>query len=301
MIEVSGLVKHFGKFVAVDGLDLRVPAGAITGFLGPNGSGKSTVIRVLLGLLRYDAGTVRVFGGEPRRDAVQIHRRLAYVPGDVALWPQLTGGECIDLLLSVRGVADSASTRRDELIERFALDPTKKTDAYSKGNRQKVAIIAALAAPCDLLLLDEPTSGLDPVMTRMFIEEVRARAEDGAAVLMSSHLLAEVEQLCTTVTLIAEGRTVQAGTLDQLRHLRRSRVVATVPAAARQRLAATDWVHDLQTAPVRQARIEARFTVDADHLGRVAGLLADLAPRTLSIEPPSLEELFLHTYSAAAR
>ncbi|MFT3659983.1 MAG: ABC transporter ATP-binding protein [Gordonia sp. (in: high G+C Gram-positive bacteria)] len=299
VIDAHGLVKRYGRFTALDGLDLTVHAGETVGFLGPNGAGKSTTIRVLLGLLRYDGGSVTVFGADPHRDAVAVHRRLAYVPGDVTLWPNLTGGECIDLLLSARGVADPAATRRDELVERFDLDPRKKSDAYSKGNRQKVAIIAALAAPADLLILDEPTSGLDPLMNRAFIDSVREHAEQGAAVLMSSHSLADVEQLCSTVTIVKAGRTVRSGSLSDLRHLRRSRVTATVPSDAAPTLERLAGIHDLTVEDAGGAD-EVSFTVEAEHLGELTAALAAVSPTALSIEPPSLEELFLHTYSDAS-
>ena len=225
-ISVSGLRKTFGRTVALDGLDLEVLPGEVHGFLGPNGSGKSTTIRVLLGLLRADAGEVRLLGGDPWRDAATLHRRLAYVPGDVSLWPNLTGGEVIDLLGRLRGGDDRR--RRDELLERFDLDPSKKNRSYSKGNRQKIALVAALAAPMDkveLLLLDEPTSGLDPLMEAVFQDCVREETGKGRTVLLSSHILAEAEALCDRVSIIRAGRTVAHGTLSELRHLTRTSVV----------------------------------------------------------------------------
>ena len=227
VISVSGLVKKFGQFRALDGLDLTVSPGEVHGFLGPNGAGKSTTIRSLLGLLRTDGGTATVFGLDPWRDAVDIHRRLAYVPGDVALWPNLSGGETVDMLLRMRD-ADPATSRRAELLERFQLDPTKKGRAYSKGNRQKVALVAAFAADAELLILDEPTSGLDPLMEEVFNQCVAERTAEGTTVLLSSHILSEVERLADRVTIIREGRTVETGTLEDLRHLRRSHVRAEV-------------------------------------------------------------------------
>lgn len=291
VIDVVGLRKRFGSFRALDGLDLRVAPGEVAGFLGPNGAGKSTTIRVLLGLYRHDGGHARVFGADPLSDSVDIHRRLAYVPGDVNLWPQLTGGECIDLLLSLRGVRVESGSRKSELIDRFELDPTKKASTYSKGNRQKVALIAALCADAELLILDEPTSGLDPLMTRQFMDCVRERAAAGSAVLMSSHILAEVEELCETVTIIRAGRTVQSGSLADLRHLRRSRVTATV-AGDLGDLSIVDGVHDLD---VHDGVVV--FTVDDAALGTVTRALAGLDVSALAVEPPSLEELFLHAYS----
>lgn len=218
-IEISGLVKTFGQFRALDGLDLTVDAGEVHGFLGPNGAGKSTTIRVLLGLLRKDAGEVRLLGGDPWKDTADLHRRLAYVPGDVSLWPNLSGGETIDLLLRLRGVtADPA--RRAELLERFQLDPTKRGRAYSKGNRQKVALVAAFAAPVELLLLDEPTSGLDPLMEQVFNQCLAEHQAAGTSVLLSSHILSEVERLADRVTIIRSGRAVETGSLSELRHLK---------------------------------------------------------------------------------
>src|SRR6187551_2466880 len=225
-ISVHGLVKTFGATKALDELDLTVSAGEVHGFLGPNGAGKSTTIRVLLGLLRADAGTVRLFGDDPWRDAAPLHRRLAYVPGDVSLWPNLTGGQVIDLLGRLRGGLDEE--RRRELLERFELDPTKKGRSYSKGNRQKVALVAALASDVELLVLDEPTSGLDPLMEEVFRSCVDEAREEGRTVLLSSHILAEVEALCDRVSIIRAGRTVETGTLADLRHLTETAVDVTV-------------------------------------------------------------------------
>ncbi|GAA1481324.1 ABC transporter ATP-binding protein [Gordonia sinesedis] len=300
VIDARGLRKRFGRFTALDGLDLRVGPGEVAGFLGPNGAGKSTTIRILLGMYRRDGGDARVFGADPHADAVAIHRRLAYVPGDVDLWPQLTGGECIDMLLSLRDVRGESATRRTELIDRFELDPTKKAGTYSKGNRQKVALIAAFAAHTDLLILDEPTSGLDPLMTREFATCVRAAAEAGTAILMSSHILAEVAELCETVTIIRAGTTVQAGRIADLQHLQRSRVTVVggtdTGAGARlaDDLATAPGMHDLQVAGAT-----VTFTVDDAGLGGMAAVLARHDIVSLAVEPPSLEELFLHAYGGA--
>src|SRR6266542_6203341 len=223
-IAVSGLVKNFGPTRALDGLDLTVNTGEVHGFLGPNGAGKTTTIRVLLGLLRADAGEARLLGGDPWRDATGLHRRLAYVPGDVTLWPSLSGGEVIDLLGRLRGGLDPK--RRASLLEKFELDPTKKGRAYSKGNRQKVALIAALASDVELLLLDEPTAGLDPLMEEIFRECIEEERRQGRTVLLSSHILAEVEALCDRVSIIRSGRTVESGTLADLRHLTRTSISA---------------------------------------------------------------------------
>jgi ABC-2 type transport system ATP-binding protein len=287
-ISVSGLVKTFGKVRALDGLDLSVAAGEVHGFLGPNGAGKSTTIRVLLGLLRADAGEARLLGGDPWVDAVALHRRLAYVPGDVNLWPNLSGGEAIDLLGRLRGGLDPR--RRAELLERFELDPTKKGRTYSKGNRQKVALVAALAADVDLLMLDEPTSGLDPLMESVFrdcIEDVR---HAGRTVLLSSHILAEVEALCDRVTIIRAGRTVETGTLAELRHLTRTSIaVETVDPP--DGLAALQGIHDLQVDDHR-----ARFDVDTSQIDGAVRHLTRFGIRSLTSQPPTLEELFLRHY-----
>ncbi|WDZ89765.1 ABC transporter ATP-binding protein [Nocardiopsis sp. HUAS JQ3] len=287
-IEVRGVDKRFGRFQALDKLDLTVRTGQVAGFLGPNGSGKSTTIRVLLGLLRADAGTVGLLGGDPWRDAVSLHRRLAYVPGDVTLWPNLTGGQAIDLLGRLRGGLDPA--RRRELLARFELDPTKKARAYSKGNRQKVALVAALASDAELLILDEPTSGLDPLMEAVFTECVLEAKARGRTVLLSSHILSEVEKLCDTVTIIRRGRAVESGTLDDLRHLTRSAVRATVTGDARV-LEGADGVHNLRLDGDTVA-----FDVDNTRMGAVMGTLTGLGIRSLVSNPPSLEELFLRHY-----
>jgi ABC-2 type transport system ATP-binding protein len=287
-IELEGLVKTFGSTRALDGLDLVVEAGQVHGFLGPNGSGKTTTIRVLLGLLRADAGRARLFGGDPWRDAVSLHRRLAYVPGDVNLWPRLSGGEVIDLLGRLRGDLDQQ--RRAELLERFELDPRKKARTYSKGNRQKVALVAALASSAELLILDEPTSGLDPIMEAVFQDCIRDIKAEGRTVLLSSHILAEVEALCDGVSIIRAGRTVQSGTLTDLRHLTRTAITADTKAvpAGLERL---PGLHGLQ---VENHRV--RFDVDTDQLDQAMRALSELGLRSLSSQPPTLEELFLRHY-----
>jgi len=289
VIDIQDLVKTFGPTRALDGLDLRVSPGEVHGFLGPNGAGKSTTLRALLGLLRTDAGSLRVFGIDPWADPVPVHLRLAYVPGDVALWPNLTGGETIDLLLRMREV-DPRTTRRDELLARFDLDPTKRGRAYSKGNRQKVALVAAFAADVDLLVLDEPTSGLDPLMERVFAECLAERVAGGTTVLLSSHILSEVERLADRVTIIRAGRAVETGTLAELRHLHRSRVVAEVSGA----------VPDLDgLAGVHDVRVEGQTvscSVDPEGLPAVLEALTAAGVRSLTSAPPTLEELFLDAY-----
>ena len=287
-IDVTGLTKSFGRARALDGLDLSVAAGTVAGFLGPNGSGKSTTIRILLGLLKADGGTARLLGGDPWKDAVELHRRLAYVPGDVTLWPNLTGGQAIDILSKLHGPIDRS--RIDALLSRFDLDPSKKARSYSKGNRQKVALVAALASNAELLILDEPTSGLDPLMEGVFTQCVSELKAEGRTVLLSSHIFAEVEKLCDTVTIIRQGTTVEAGVLSELRHLQRATITVTIDgsAAALSKLAG---VHDFSADGPRVS-----FSVDDTAMGAVMKTLGGLGPRGLVSEPPSLEELFLRHY-----
>ncbi|HEV7712019.1 MAG TPA: ABC transporter ATP-binding protein [Asanoa sp.] len=292
VISVNGLVKSFGRTRALDGLDLEVRRGEVHGFLGPNGAGKSTAIRVLLGLLRADSGTTTLFGGDPWRDAVSLHRRLAYVPGDVTLWPNLTGGEVIDLLGRLRGGLDTK--RRDELIERFELDPRKKGRTYSKGNRQKVALVAALASDAELLVLDEPTSGLDPLMESVFQACVNDERGAGRTVLLSSHILAEAEALCDRVSIIRAGRTVETGTLTELRHLTRTAIHAEL-AGSPNGLGSLPGVHDLVVEGER-----VRFQVDNAELDTVLRALTTVGVRGLTSQPPTLEELFLRHYQKEA-
>lgn len=287
-IEIVGLVKSFGATQALDGLDLVVSRGEVHGFLGPNGSGKTTTIRVLLGLLRVDGGRVRLFGSDPWRDAVALHRRLAYVPGEVTLWPKLTGGEVIDLLGRLRGDLDPR--RRDELLERFELDPTKRSRTYSKGNRQKVGLVAALSTRAELLILDEPTSGLDPLMEAVFQDCIREAKAEGHTVLLSSHILAEVEALCDRVSIIRAGRTQESGTLAELRGITRISITAEVMGPAIE-FGDLPGVHDLVVDGER-----LRFTVDAHHLSGAVGRLAEIGVRSLLCHPPTLEELFLRHY-----
>ena len=287
-ISVSGLRKSFGRVRALDGLDLSVETGEVHGFLGPNGSGKSTTIRILLGLLRADGGSAEVLGGDPWRDVTSLHRRLAYVPGDVTLWPALTGGEVIDLLGRLRGGLDPA--RRARLLERFDLDPTRRSRAYSKGNRQKVALIAALASDVELLILDEPTSGLDPLMEAVFRECIAEEREAGRTVLLSSHILAEVEALCDRVSIIRLGRTVDCGTLDDLRHLGRTSITAEVNSPP-VGLAELPGVHNFAIDGSR-----VRLEVDNDRLDTVLPGLVAAGVRSLESRPPTLEELFLRHY-----
>lgn len=288
VISIGNLVKTFGAVRALDGLDLRVEQGEVHGFLGPNGSGKSTTIRILLGLLRRDSGEAQLLGADPWRDAVRLHRRLAYVPGDVNLWPNLTGGEAIDLLGQLRGGLDRR--RRDDLLHRFDLDPTRRCRTYSKGNRQKVAIVAAFSSPVELYVLDEPTSGLDPLMEAVFQDEIRRVKQAGATVLLSSHVLAEVEALCDRVSIIREGRTVESGTLAELRHLTRTAVTVET-ARPVSGLDALPGVHDVHEVDGR-----THLEVDPAHLDELLGQLIRFGVRALTSTPPTLEQLFLRHY-----
>jgi len=289
---VSGLVKSFGSTRALDGLDLTLDRGEVHGFLGPNGAGKTTTIRVLLGLIRADAGEAELLGGDPWRDAVELHPRLAYVPGEVTLWPSLTGGEIIDMLGRMRGGLDES--RRAEMIERFDLDPTKKGRSYSTGNRQKVALVAALASNVELLVCDEPTLGLDPLKEATFRECVREFRESGRTVLLSSHILAEVEAVCDRVTIINKGRTVETGSLADLRHLTRTSITAELRTPP-EGLAGVPGVHDLQVEGTRVA-----CHVDTVHLDDVLAHLTQAGVISLVSRPPTLEELFLRHYDGGA-
>ncbi|GAA1808807.1 ABC transporter ATP-binding protein [Agromyces neolithicus] len=293
VISTRGLQKRFGRTIALDGLDLTVDAGEIHGFLGPNGAGKSTTIRILLGLARASGGEATLFGSNPWTDAAGLHRRIGYVPGDVSVWPNLTGGEAIDLLSRLRGgVTDKADyeSRKQRLIDVFQFDPRKKGRAYSKGNRQKVALIAAFATPADLYLLDEPTSGLDPLMEQVFNREIARVTAEGATVLLSSHILSEVEELCDRVTIIRAGRTVESGTMAELRHLTRTEIAfaaESVPMPFEE----IEGSHDLL---IDHGRVS--FTVDSDRVASVLPELARLDVKGLTVSPPSLEELFLRHY-----
>ncbi|MBO0918859.1 ABC transporter ATP-binding protein, partial [Streptomyces laculatispora] len=277
-ITVAGLHKSFGRTHALDGLDLTVESGEVHGFLGPNGSGKSTTIRVLLGLLRADAGAAQLLGRDPWRDAVELHRRVAYVPGDVTLWRNLSGGEVIDLYGRLRGGLDDA--RRADLVERFELDPTKKGRTYSKGNRQKVALVAAFASDVDLLILDEPTSGLDPLMEEVFQSCVTEERDRGRTILLSSHILSEVESLCDRVSIIRQGRTVETGSLAGMRHLTRTNISAEL-AGEPNGLAGLPGVHDLDI----QGR-QVTLQVDTDKLDAVLKSLSASGVRSLTSTPP---------------
>ncbi len=288
-IEVRDLHKNFGKVQALRGLNLLVPTGQVTGFLGPNGAGKTTAIRILLGLLRSDKGTALLLGGDPWKDAVALHRRLVYVPGDVALWPKLTGGEVIDVLSSLSGGLEAE--RKKKMMERFDLDPTKKARTYSKGNRQKVALVAALASRAELLILDEPTSGLDPLMEAAFTESIQEIKTEGRSVLLSSHIFSEVEKLADRITIIKEGVTVESGTLAELRHLTRTQVSVVLEKNITG-LNGLDGIYD-----IRREGDRITFSVDNKAMAPVLARLAALEPVGLTNNPPSLEDLFLSHYT----
>lgn len=291
VISMSGVVKTFGHVRALDGLDFSVAQGSAHGFLGPNGAGKTTTQRILLGLLRADSGSLSLFGGDPWRDCVALHRRLAYVPGEVTLWPSLSGGETIDVLGRLRG--GYRPERRDELVERFDLDPLKKVSSYSKGNRQKVALIGALACDVDLYLFDEPTDGLDPLMAEVFRECVRELHAQGHTVVLSSHILAEVDAVCDRVSIIRSGRIVETGELSTLRHLARSVVVATVDGPVD-----VSGLAGVQDVTAVGARFEA--TVEADSVPALIDRLATAGIASLEIRTPTLEEMFMRYYDRAA-
>lgn len=288
VIHIQNLTKSFGTSLALRGINLAVKEGEVHGFIGPNGAGKSTTIRILLGILRKTSGVVSLLGGDPWQDAVELHRRIAYVPGDVTLWPDLSGGEIIDLLGRLHGGLNVF--RKNQLLERFQLDPTKKSSTYSKGNRQKVALVAALSCEAELYLLDEPTSGLDPLMEAVFQECVADIKKGSKTILLSSHILSEVETLCDRVSIIRQGQIVESGTLSELRHLTRAAVTVETGRAAIG-LANLSGVHDLS-----EDGLKYRFSVDSDAITGVMGALLPLGVKTLTVEPPSLEELFMHHY-----
>lgn len=288
ILQIEQVTKKFGNFTALDGINLEVKQGEVYGFIGPNGAGKTTTIRILLGILQATSGSATIFGQDAWMDAVEIHKRIAYVPGDVNLWSNLTGGEVIDLFVKLRGANNKS--RRDELTERFALDPSKKCGTYSKGNRQKVALIAAFAAEADLYILDEPTSGLDPLMEQVFQECIQEVKKSGKSVLLSSHILSEVEKLCDRVSIIRQGKIIETGTLDELRHLTRTNVQVQT-AKPIEDLAEIIGVHDLEI-------IESgvHFQVDTEHIGTVMKHISRFDILSLQSTPPTLEDLFIHHY-----
>ena len=289
-LEIVGLFKRFGKFTALGGINLEVKEGEVFGYIGPNGAGKTTTIRVLLGILRPSGGNAKVFGMDAWKDAVKIHERIAYVPGDVNLWPNLTGGEVIDFFVSLRGRHDKA--RREKLLSHFELDPSKKCRTYSKGNRQKVALIAALASDADLYILDEPTSGLDPLMEQVFQEYVLELKKNGKGIFLSSHIMSEVEKLCDRIAIIRDGVIIEEGTLAQMRHLTRVTMTLQTEKAA-EGLAALKGVHNIAENPGGLT-----FQVDSDEIGGVVSYIAGCGVKKLESVPPTLEDLFIRHYNA---
>ncbi|NLW41016.1 MAG: ABC transporter ATP-binding protein [Tissierellia bacterium] len=288
VIRVNSLIKRFGNFTALNGVNLEVNKGEIYGFIGPNGAGKTTTIRIILGILKATQGEVKIFGKDAWKDAVEIHKNLAYVPGDVNLWPNLTGGEVIDLFVKLRG--SNNKNRREELIERFDLDPSKKCRAYSKGNRQKVALIAAFASDADLYILDEPTSGLDPLMERVFQECVMEAKEEGKSVLLSSHILSEVEKLCDKVSIIRQGKIIESGSLDELRHLTRTSMVIKTKETIKD-LNQLKGIHDIE-----EKDNTLYFQVDTEELDNVMKYISQFGIIKLESAPPTLEDLFMRHY-----
>ena len=290
VLEVRNVTKTFGKFKALDGVNFTVESGEVFGFIGPNGAGKSTTIRVLLGILKATEGDVNVFGKDAWDDAVEIHKRLAYVPGDVNLWPNLTGGEVIDLFVSLRGTSNT--NRREELIKAFNLDPTKKCRTYSKGNRQKVALIAALATDADLYIFDEPTSGLDPLMEKVFQEYVMDIKSRGKSVLLSSHILSEVEKLCDRVGIIRQGQIIETGTLTELRHLTRTHMLVETKEPISS-------LHELQGVhEIEETEQGLTFQVDSEELDTTIRHISQFGIVKLESAPPTLEDLFMRHYGS---
>lgn len=288
IVQVEGLKKSFGKFVALKDVNFSVNPGEVVGFIGPNGAGKSTTIRTILGIIKKDAGKVTVFGKDAWQESIEIHKQLSYVPGDVALWGNLTGGEIIDLFMKLHGQGDLV--KRDQLIKKFELDPRKKAKSYSKGNRQKVGLIAALSVESELYILDEPTSGLDPLMESVFQEEVEKLKHAGKAILLSSHILSEVERLADKVVIIRDGKVVETGTLDEMRHLTRSTVTASTKDQVAS-LVEVQGVHDFQ-----QKGQQATFSIDNKHLNGLLAALGQLEVVKFEVVPPTLEDLFIRHY-----
>lgn len=288
IVEMDNVVKKFGKVTALDGVNLELNMGEILGFIGPNGAGKTTAIRVILGILKAKSGSTYVFGKDAWRDAVNIHKRTVYVPGDVNLWPNLTGGEVIDLFLRLR--KGKGQKYRDDLLERFNLDPTKKCRTYSKGNRQKVALVAAFASDADLYIFDEPTSGLDPLMESVFQDTVRELKSQDKSILLSSHILSEVEKLCDRVSIIRQGKVIESGTLSELRHLTRTEITVQTKSPILG-LGENPHVHDLVVNDD-----EVKFSVDGEYLGETISDLSKYGIISLQSMPPTLEQLFMSHY-----
>lgn len=288
VLQIKDLTKKFGKFTALNGVNFEVNEGEVFGFIGPNGAGKSTTIRILLGILKATEGEVEIFGKDAWSDAVELHKRIAYVPGDVNLWPNLTGGEVIDLFVKLRGGNDTG--RREELIKRFDLDPSKKCRTYSKGNRQKVALVAAFSSNADLYILDEPTSGLDPLMEQIFQQCVQEAKEAGKSILLSSHILSEVEQLCDRVGIIRQGQMIETGSLNELRHLTRMNLLLETKEPITQ-LNELNGIH-----AITEKDGALSFQVDTEQLDTVIKHVSQFGIIKLESTPPTLEDLFMRHY-----
>lgn len=288
IVEVSDLRKKFGKFNALDGVNFKVNQGEVFGFIGPNGAGKSTTIRVLLGILKATKGDVKLFGKDAWKEAVEIHKRIAYVPGDVNLWPNLTGGEVIDLFMKLRGKKDRS--KREDLIRRFGLDTTKKCRTYSKGNRQKVALIAAFSSNADLYILDEPTSGLDPLMEQVFQECVMELKNKGKSILLSSHILSEVEKLCDKVGIIRQGKIIETGSLDELRHLTRTHILIKT----KQSISSLNEIHGIHE--IKETNQGLSFQIDTEALDGAISYISQFGILKLESKPPTLEDIFMRHY-----
>lgn len=291
ILKTMNLTKKFGNFTALDQVNIEVNEGEVFGFIGPNGAGKSTTIRILLGILKATAGEAKIFGKNVWKDAVEIHKRIAYVPGDVNLWPNLTGGEVIDLFVKLRGTNNVS--RREQLIEEFKLDPSKKCRTYSKGNRQKVALVAALSSDADLYIFDEPTSGLDPLMERIFQEKVLEAKREGKSVLLSSHILSEVEKLCDRIGIIREGEIIESGTLTEMQHLTRTNLLVQTKQPLTD-LNTFDGIHNLETIDEILS-----FQVDTENLDAVIKHISKFEIVKLESAPPTLEDLFMRHYEGS--
>ena len=289
IIQIENLTKFFGQFKALEDVNLEVKQGEIHGFIGPNGAGKSTTIRVLLGMLKADTGNITIFGKDTWQEAVSIHSRIAYVPGDANLWPNLTGGQIIDLFLNMRN-STIDNKRRDELIKYFELDPTKKCRTYSKGNLQKVLIISALASDADIYILDEPTSGLDPLMEQKFQNYLLDLKAQGKTILLSSHILSEVEKLCDHVSIIRKGKIIEEGTLEELRHLTRTNFEVT----SSENLEGLENIEGIHQ--VERENTTTTFQVDSENVNEVIQLLSQYKITHLTSAPPRLEDLFIRYY-----
>jgi ABC-2 type transport system ATP-binding protein len=288
VIELKNVTKTYGKVVGMKNIDLTVKKGTIHGFIGPNGAGKTTTIRVILGILKADEGTASINGMDSWKDAVEIHKNIAYVPGDVSLWPNLTGGEVVDYFAALKGGIDES--KKLELYKSFALDPSKKCRTYSKGNKQKVALVAALASNADIYIFDEPTSGLDPLMESVFQRYVDVLKKENKTVFLSSHILSEVERLCDVISIIREGEIVETGTLEELRYLTHSQIIIETEKAIPD-LGKQEGVYDVS---VDGNKIQ--FNFDTSHYSDLLKYISAYNVTSLESVPQTLEDLFMRHY-----